>query len=252
MQPGHTAYTLDKDDLDAVIFDLDGVITQTAKTHAEAWKRMFDEFLEQRAREEAQPFEPFDIVTDYRQYVDGKPRYDGVASFLASRGIHLPHGSPDDPPERETVCGLGNRKNLLFLELAEAGVEVYDSTVELIRELRANGFKTAVVSSSENTEGVLAGVGLTALFDAKVDGLDLARQHLRGKPAPDAFLEASARLGVSPERAAVVEDAISGVQAGADGRFRCVIGVNRADQAEALKQAGADVVVPDLTEVAVA
>lgn len=237
---------------DAVIFDLDGVITQTAKTHATAWKATFDEYLKRRAVERGELFEPFDIDRDYRRYVDGKPRYDGVESFLASRGIHLPYGSPDDPPQRETVCGLGNRKNELFLQVVEeGGVDVYGTTVRLIKTLRSAGFKTAVVSSSKNTVTILEAVHLTHLFDAKVDGADAARLELKGKPAPDTFLEAAARLQVEPVRAIVVEDAISGVQAGRAGRFGCVIGVDRAGDPGALEAAGAHVVVSDLAEVGV-
>lgn len=237
---------------DAVVFDLDGVITRTATTHATAWKAMFDEYLQRRAAERGEPFRPFDMDGDYRRYVDGKPRYDGVESFLASRGLRLPYGSPGDPPRRETVCGLGNRKNEFFLRVVkERGVEVYGSTVRLIRELRSAGLKTAVVSSSKNTATILEAVRLTDQFDAKVDGADATRLGLKGKPAPDTFLEAVARLKVDPERAIVVEDAISGVRAGREGRFGCVLGVDRAGHPEALAAAGADVVVPDLEAVRV-
>ncbi|MFA7095189.1 MAG: beta-phosphoglucomutase family hydrolase [Gammaproteobacteria bacterium] len=244
--------TIARDAYDAVIFDLDGVITRTAKTHAAAWKAMFDEYLQRHAAAHGEPFRPFDMDHDYRRYVDGKPRYDGVASFLASRGIHLPHGSPDDPPQKETVCGLGNRKNELFLQMvAQGGVEVYPSTVDLIRDLRAGGFKTAVVSSSKNTATILDAVRMNDLFDARVDGADAAHLGLKGKPAPDTFLEAATRLRIDPGRAVVVEDAISGVQAGRQGQFKCVIGVDRTGHPEALEAAGASVVVSDLAEVAV-
>ena len=232
---------------DAVIFDLDGVITRTARLHASAWKAMFDEYLERRG----QP--PFDREADYRNYVDGKPRYDGVESFLESRGIDLPRGGPDDPPGRETVCGLGNRKNALFMELLEReGAEAFESSIDFIRALRRAGIRTAVVSSSRNCVPVLESVGALELFDAKVDGVDAGRLELQGKPAPDIFLAASRQLGVRPERAAVVEDAQAGVAAGHAGGFALVIGVDRAGQAAALREHGADVVVKDLAELAVA
>lgn len=235
---------------DAVIFDLDGVITRTAKTHAAAWKTVFDEFLHERAARLGEPFWAFDLDTDYRRYVDGKPRYDGVQSFLAARGIELPYGHPDDPPERDTVCGLGNRKNTAFLQrVRDQGVEVYDSTVALIQHLRTNGFKTAVVSSSKSTGEILDAVQLRELFDAQVDGIDLQRLCLKGKPNPDPFLEAASRLRVVPQRAVVVEDAIAGVEAGRRGGFGCVIGVDRAGDQAALERAGATMVVADLAEV---
>lgn len=238
---------------DAVIFDLDGVITRTARTHAAAWKQTFDEFLRARAARRQEPFVPFDADADYRRYVDGKPRYEGVRSFLQSRAIELPEGRPDDPPDRETVCGLGNRKNQAFLQAVhEHGVEVYDSTVDLVRDLRAQGFKTAVVSSSKSTRTILDAVHLADLFDTEVDGVDLARLGLKGKPEPDPFLEAASRLHVTPQRAVVVEDAIAGVEAGHRGGFGCVIGVDRAGDRAALARAGADVVVADLAEVEVA
>ncbi len=235
---------------DAVIFDLDGVITRTAKTHAATWKTVFDAFLHERAARLGEPFRAFDLDTDYRRYVDGKPRYDGVQSFLAARGIELPYGHPDDPPERDTVCGLGNRKNTAFLQrVRDEGVEVYDSTVALIQDLRTNGFKTAVVSSSKSTGEILDAVRLRELFDAQVDGIDLQRLGLKGKPSPDPFLEAASRLRVVPKRAVVVEDAIAGVEAGRRGGFGCVIGVDRAGDQAALERAGATMVVADLAEV---
>lgn len=238
---------------DAVIFDLDGVITRTAKTHAAAWKAVFDEFLRERAARLGQPFTPFDLDEDYRRYVDGKPRYDGVQSFLAARGIDLPYGDPSDPPSRETVCGLGNRKNTAFLrQVHDEGVEIYESTLDLIHSLKANGFKTAVVSSSKSTRAILDAVHIRNLFDTEVDGADLARLGLKGKPNPDPFLEAAARLHVSPQRAVVVEDAIAGVEAGHRGGFGCVIGVDRAGDQTAFERAGATVVVADLAEVDVA
>ena len=234
---------------DAVIFDLDGVVTRTARLHAAAWKAIFDEYLQRRA-DPAQA--PFDLASDYRRYVDGKPRYDGVRSFLQSRGIALPEGSPDDPPERETVSGLGNRKDARFLQLlGEKGAEAFDSTLALIRALGRAGIRTAVVSSSRNCVAVLESVGALDLFDAKVDGVDAEKAGLDGKPAPDIFLEAARRLGVSPRRAVVVEDALAGVEAGRAGGFALVIGVDRAGQADALNAHGADVVVKDLAEVSV-
>lgn len=234
---------------DAVIFDLDGVITRTATLHAASWKKMFDEFLQRYGAERGQVRQPFDEA-DYRRYVDGKPRYEGVASFLESRGIQLPWGDLTDPPDRETVCGLGNRKNELFLKLMrEQGVETYASTIDLIRELRGTGIKTAVVSSSKSTLEILESVHITELFDVKIDGVDASRLGLPGKPAPDTFLEATKRLGVPPSRAVVVEDAIAGVQAGSRGGFGCVVGVDRTGHPEALKDAGADLVVADLAEV---
>jgi alpha,alpha-trehalase len=243
---------LHPDRFDAVIFDLDGVVTKTARVHAAAWKRLFDDYLQQRAGRDGTTLRPFDAADDYFKYVDGKPRYDGVASFLASRGIALPRGAPGDAPDAETVCGLGNRKNQWFTaELREQGVEPYDSTLDLIRKLRARGFKTAIISSSKNCAAVLDAVGATALFDAAIDGVESARIGIAGKPAPDIFVEAARRLGVEAARAVVVEDAISGVQAGRAGGFGCVIGVNRRGDPARLAQQGASVVVSDLGEVGV-
>jgi trehalose 6-phosphate phosphatase len=236
---------------DAIVFDLDGVITRTAKVHAVAWKTMFDDYLAQRTPA-SEPYTPFDVETDYRQYVDGKPRYEGVRGFLEARGIDLPYGSPDDPPGRETVCGLGNRKNALFLEeLRMNGVEVYASSLALIRTLREAGFRTAVVSSSRNCQAVLEAANIADLFDARVDGRDLQRLDLAGKPAPDMFIEASHQLDSDPQRTVGVEDATSGVQAIRAAGFGKVIGVNRGDWAEALREHGADLVVADLSELQV-
>jgi len=238
---------VDARDFDAVIFDLDGVITQTARVHAEAWKRLFDDFLHERAQQMDLPFQPFDVGTDYPRYVDGKPRFEGVASFLQSRGIELPWGEPGDSEDAATIYGLGNRKNRYFHEhLARQGVEVFESSVRLLHALRNAGIKTALVSSSRNAGAVLEAAGLVDLFDARIDGVDLARLRLKGKPAPDLFLLAAERLGVVPARAAVVEDAVSGVEAGRAGRFRHVIGIDRYGMPQALRQAGADLVVPDL------
>lgn len=239
---------IDRDNFDAVIFDLDGVVTRTATLHARAWKRIFDEFLERQAG--GTGYQPFEIETDYPRYVDGKPRYDGVRSFLASRGIGLSEGKPDDPPDRVTVQGLGNRKNELYNQLlAEGGVEVFDDTVECIRQWRRLGFKTAIVSSSKNCEVVLRSAGLTDLFDERVDGREAERLGLNGKPAPDIFLEAARRLEVEPERAVVFEDAVSGVEAGRAGGFGWVIGVDRVGARAALLASGADTVVGDLREL---
>ena len=242
-----TVLTLVVRQFDAVLFDLDGVVTRTANLHAAAWKALFDEYLRRRAARDNIPFRPFELPADYLCYVDGKPRYAGVESFLRSRGIELPYGTPADGPEQETICGLGNRKNVLFLELLQAqGVEVFDSTVTLLRALRARGIKTAVVSSSENCAAIVEAAGLTDLFDTRVDGVDLTSLGLRGKPAPDTFLVAADRLGVAPARAAVVEDAIAGVEAGRNGKFGLVIGLARHGDHSALLQHGADVVVDDL------
>jgi len=235
---------------DAVIFDMDGVVTKTAKVHAAAWKRLFDGFLKRWSEQKSEVFEPFDIEKDYRRYVDGKPRYEGVRSFLESRGIDLPYGSTDDPPDRETICGLGNKKNEFFHEhLEKHGVEVYESAVEFIRRLRAYGLRTAIVSSSKNCSAVLKAAHISDLFDTKVDGVDVGDLGLEGKPCPDVFLEAARRLGVDPRRALVLEDAISGVQAGKRGHFGCVIGVDRAGDGGELKRHGADRVVRDLSEI---
>jgi alpha,alpha-trehalase len=237
---------------DAVIFDLDGVITDTASLHAAAWKEMFDEALKEIAGTAGGEQAPFDKKKDYLRYVDGKPRQDGVVDFLASRDIELPEGQPDDPPDKLTVYGLGNRKNRLFNQkLKEDGANVYDSSIRLVRDLRASNVRTAVVSSSKNCRTILETTGISDLFDTIVDGRDAAEQNLDGKPAPDIFLAAARRLGVRPQRAAVVEDALAGVQAGKHGHFACVIGVDRNDQSAALEEHGADVVVNDLCEISI-
>ena len=238
------------DRIDAVIFDMDGVVTDTAGTHAAAWKHLFDEYLRERASRSGEPFQPFDAGADYLWYVDGKPRYDGVESFLRSRGISIPYGAPDDPPGRGTVCGLGNRKNRYFLaSLQEQGVKPYQSSIEFIRVLRTKGVRTAIISASRNCAEVLDAAGVRDLFDVKVDGVDADELGLKGKPDPAIFLEAAKRLGVDPARAAVIEDALAGVEAGHRGGFALVVGVDRAGQAEALKERGADVVVQDLAEL---
>jgi beta-phosphoglucomutase family hydrolase len=241
---------ISRDQYDAVLLDLDGVITDTAKLHAACWKQMFDEYLRKRATQTGEPFRPFDLATDYRLYVDGKPRFDGVRDFLASRGLQLPEGSPHDPPQVETVGGLGNRKNDLINDIIqEVGVEAYGGSVKLIHQLRDQRFKIAVVTSSQNCTAVLKATKLDALFDVQVDGNVIEAQQLAGKPAPDTFLMAAKLLGVEPTRTVVIEDAISGVQAGSAGNFGLVIGVARKGNAEELKQHGAHLVVNDLGEL---
>ncbi|MBW3543779.1 MAG: beta-phosphoglucomutase family hydrolase, partial [Planctomycetes bacterium] len=228
---------------------MDGVITQTAVLHAQAWKQMFDRFLAARAERTGEKLAPFDADTDYRRYVDGKPRYDGVRSFLESHGIRLPEGDPDDPPDAETICGLGNRKNVLFHELLREGIAVYEDTMEQVRRWKQQGFKLAVISSSRNATDVLTAAGVLEEFDVKIDGNDLNRLQLPGKPAPEMFLQAAADLGVPPARAIVVEDALSGVEAGRAGGFGLVVGVTRNGNGDALLRHGADVVVADLRDV---
>jgi beta-phosphoglucomutase family hydrolase len=229
----------------ACLFDLDGVLTKTATVHARAWKEMFDGFLRGRG----EPFEPFEAA-DYEEYVDGKPRLDGVRSFLAARGIDLPEGSPDDPTEADTVHGLGLRKNDRVLELIrEQGVEPYEGSVRFVEAARDRGLRRAVVSSSSNARDVLVAAGIDQLFEDRVDGLVAERERLAGKPAPDTFLFGARLLGVEPAQAAVFEDALAGVEAGRAGRFGWVVGVDRSGEAEALRGRGADVVVRDLSEL---
>lgn len=237
-------------DLDALLFDLDGVLTDTARLHAECWKRTFDDYLKLHAERVDEPFVPFDPENDYRAHVDGKPRYDGVRDFLAARGIHPPEGEPSDPPTAETVCGIGNRKNELVAEaIRPETIEVYPGSIELVRQARKAGQKTALVSSSANAEAVLAAAGIDDLFDLRVDGVVAAERKLPGKPAPDTFLEAARGLGVEPARAVVFEDAIAGVQAGKAGGFGLVVGVARHARPEELAEQGAHVVVADLAEL---
>jgi beta-phosphoglucomutase family hydrolase len=244
----HSPITRDR--FDAVLFDLDGVLTSTAKIHASCWKTMFDDFLARWARQRNEPARPFDIAADYKLHVDGKPRYDGVRSFLASRAISLPEGTPADSPTAETVCGLGNRKDeLVKAAIARGEVESYPGSVALVRRLREQGIHTAVVSSSNNCEQVLQAAGILNLFDARVDGLTAGELQLPGKPAPDTFLKAAEMLGVPRSRAVVVEDAIAGVQAGRAGGFGLVVGVDRGGSGDALRTSGADVVVTDLAEL---
>ena len=264
--------TIARTEYDAVIFDLDGVVTQTAAVHAAAWKRLFDAYLAERAaRGSAAPggaatpggapdpsggtpgaLRPFDLEADYRLYVDGKPRYDGVRDFLASRGIELPMGDPSDPPERETVCGLGNRKNDFFnAEVREHGVKTFPSTVELIHQLHDAGIRVGLMSSSKNTAMVLDVTGTTDLFEVRVDGVVAAEVGPARQARPGDVPRDGAPLGVDAARSVVVEDALSGVEAGRRGGFGLVIGVDRLGQAAELAQAGADVVVDDLAEVSV-
>jgi beta-phosphoglucomutase family hydrolase len=238
------------DGVNTCLFDLDGVLTQTAKVHAAAWKRMFDEYLRRRAERTGDEFAPFDERGDYDAYVDGKPRYEGVQSFLESRGIDLPRGKPTDPPDAETVDGLGNRKNEIVLKLIhERGVEPYDGSVRYLHAARDAGLRRAVVSSSTNCRDVLHAAGIEDLLEVRMDGVVAEREHLRGKPAPDTFLKAAEMLGSEPGQCAVFEDALAGVESGRAGNFGCVVGVDRVGQAEALKQHGADVVVSDLAEL---
>jgi len=232
---------------DAVIFDLDGVVTDTASVHAIAWKALFDDYLRGRAEDRGETFRPFSAEVDYDGYVDGKPRYEGVRSFLASRGIDLPFGSPGDGPDQETVCGLGNRKDATFAEaLARDGVRVFPSSLRLIQELAEVGIPRAIASSSKNCAQVLRLCGIEDLFQVRIDGAVAADLGLAGKPAPDYFLKCAELLGVSPVRTAVIEDAISGVQAGRAGGFGLVIGIDRRGDGAELRRHGADIVVSDL------
>lgn len=234
----------------ACLFDLDGVLTDTASVHKKAWKAMFDDYLRQRAERDGDPFVAFDSHGDYLQYVDGKPRQDGVRSFLRSRGIDLPDGNPDDPPDAETVAGLGNRKNEMFQKvLHDDGVEAFSGSRRYLEAVAAAGLGIAVVSSSANTRQVLDVTGLSHFVQQRVDGLTLRDEHIAGKPAPDSFLRAAQLLGVEPAAAAVFEDALAGVAAGRNGHFGFVVGVDRADQAAQLRDSGADVVVSDLAEL---
>lgn len=248
MRPSHKPIT--PDHFDAVLFDLDGVLTSTAKIHSKCWKTMFDDFLSRRAARGREPLQPFDIETDYKLYVDGKLRYEGVRSFLASRNISLPEGTPEDLPTADTVCGLGNRKDELVKAAIDRGeVEAYPGSVALVQRLREQGIRTGVVSSSNNCEQVLQAAGILDLFEVRVDGLVASELQLPGKPAPDTFLMAAQLLGVRPARAVVVEDAIAGVAAGRAGGFGLVVGVDREGGGDALRTHGADVVVADLGEL---
>jgi alpha,alpha-trehalase len=235
---------------DAVVFDLDGVVTQTVRVHASAWKQLFDEYLARLSERTGTPHRPFDLEQDYLLYLDGRPRYEGVRSFLVSRELELPLGDLSDPPTCETICGLGNRKNLLFLShIRQCGVEVYPSTVEFIHQVRSHKLRIGLITSSKNCSEVLEGAGISDLFETKIDGNDLLRLRLRGKPAPDAFVEACRRLQVAPERTVIVEDAVAGVRAGRAGGFGLVVGVARKDNADDLRENGADVVVTDVGQL---
>jgi beta-phosphoglucomutase family hydrolase len=234
----------------ACLFDLDGVLTDTASVHTKAWKAMFDEYLSKRADSTGDQFVPFDPIDDYRRYVDGKKRDDGVRSFLKSRGIELPDGDPDDPADAETVYGLGNRKNEAFQRtLHTDGVEVFDGSRRYLEKVAAARFAIAVVSSSANTRDVLEITGLDRFIQQRVDGVTLREEHIAGKPAPDSFLRAAQLLDVAPAAAAVFEDALSGVAAGHAGNFGFVVGVDRIGQADELRRNGADVVVNDLSDL---
>ncbi len=234
----------------ACLFDLDGVLTDTASVHTKAWKEMFDAFLKERAEKSGDEFVPFDPATDYREYVDGKPREDGVRSFLQSRGIELPDGSPDDPDDADTVYGLGNRKNEMFQKiLHDDGVEVFEGSRRYLEAVSEAGLGVAVVSSSANTRDILEVTGLQRYVQQRVDGITLRKEHIAGKPAPDSYLRGAELLGVGADAAAVFEDAISGVQAGRAGNFGFVVGVDRVGQADELRHNGADVVVEDLAEL---
>ncbi len=246
MADSHTALL----PFDAVLFDLDGVLTSTAKIHAACWQSMFDDFLRKHADRNRQSFVAFDIERDYRSYVDGKPRYEGVRSFLESRNMKLPYGSPADDPTIESVCGLGNRKDELVKQAIAAGeVEAYPGSVALVRRLRERKLPMAVVSSSNNCKEVLEVVGLADFFAARVDGIVTTERGLHGKPAPDTYLHAARSLGVPAEKAVVVEDALAGVEAGRAGGFGLVVGVDRGGAGAELRQRGADIVVTDLAEL---
>jgi beta-phosphoglucomutase family hydrolase len=238
------------DGIRGCLFDMDGVLTKTAQVHDAAWQEMFDGYLRMRSRRTGEPFVPFDRVTDYENFVDGKPRADGARSFLRSRGIELPEGTPGDPPGAETIEGLSNRKNeILLRRIREDGVAAFSGSVRYVRAAREAGLRRAVVTSSANCGDVLAAAGIGDLFEARVDGLTVEREHLRGKPAPDTFLAGARALGLDPRAAAVFEDALAGVAAGRAGGFGFVVGVDRLGQADALAEHGADVVVTDLAEL---
>lgn len=254
MRNGHPDYRGNvlglPDYVTACLFDLDGVLTPTALVHKAAWEEAFNAYLRQRADRTGEPFVPFDPATDYYRYVDGKPRPDGVRSFLASRGITLPEGKPDDPGDAETIHGIGNGKNeMLRTHLREHGVAPYEGSVAYLRAAEKAGLRRAVVSASANCRDVLEGAGIADLLEVRVDGVVARQEQLPGKPAPDTFLAAAAKLGVTPRQAAVFEDALAGVAAGRAGEFGYVVGVDRVGQADELYAQGADIVVTDLAEL---
>jgi len=229
---------------DGVVFDLDGVVTKTAMAHALSWKEMFDEYLRMREQRNGEPFKEFTFDHDYRLFVDGRPRYQGVENFLRSRGISLPLGEKDDPADKETLCGLGNEKDVRFkIILEEKGIEVYESTIALIKDLRAKRVRVAVASSSKNCHPILKKTGLEELFEARIDGIVSAELGLKGKPEGDIFVTAAKHIHCHPDRAVVIEDAVAGIQAGKKGGFALVIGVARQENDRDLKEAGADIVV---------
>jgi len=237
---------------EAAVFDVDGVITKTAVVHAAAWKEMFDEYLKLREERDGEPFREFTYEGDYLTYVDGKPRYKGVQSFLESRGIHIDFGDVDDQPGEETVCGLGNRKNAAFTKvLREKGVEVYQSTVDLINELKAKGIRIGAASSSKNCQYILETAKLKDLFETRVDGIVSEELGLKGKPEGDIFVKAAQDIGARPDKSIIIEDAVSGVQAGVNGKFGLVIGVARENNEEDLKLNGADVVITDFAGITI-
>jgi beta-phosphoglucomutase family hydrolase len=240
----------------AWLFDMDGVLTQTALVHAAAWKQAFDQFLAEESKRTGTTYAPFDAEADYEKYVDGEPRADGVRKFLAARGITLPEGSDNDPPDARTVEGVGNRKNELVLKVIhDQGVKVYDGAVTLVKYLRAHGVKVGVVSASENTVAALTAAGIVDLFDARVDGHTVKDMNLAGKPAPDSYLEGAKLLHAPPGESVVVEDALAGVEAGQAGHFGLVVGVDNHDEgasheyADQLRAHGATVVVHSLAEL---
>jgi beta-phosphoglucomutase family hydrolase len=241
--------TINRRDFDAAIFDLDGVLTSTAQLHAAAWKAVFDEFLQRWTQSSGLTLQPFNIVADYLEYVDGRPREDGIRSFLSARGISLPEGSDNDPEDADTVHALGERKTRLFLQALKKGIDPATGAQALLQTLRQTGIKTAVASSSKNTAAILHAAGLKDHFDAYVDGLDTEALKLPGKPDPALFLETARRLGVEPLRAVVFEDASAGVEAGKRGHFGCVVGIACGQQSMALRQHGADVIIKSLQDV---
>ena len=241
---------IDLDKYEAAILDMDGVVTDTARAHAASWKQMFDAYLKEHSAKRGWSYKAFDDIKDYYRYIDGKLRYQGVASFLESRGIVLPYGNPDDPPDRETVCGLGNRKNRFFHDyLKENGAKAYQSTIEFLQNLKNRKIATAVISSSRNAKAVLTAAGVQELFQVMVDGVYGAEHNLKGKPEPDIFLEAARQLNVAPETVLVLEDSISGVEAAKKGGFGLIIGIDRTGRNTEIKNHGADLVVTDLSEI---